>query len=575
MSNAGTVVLRLARKGLQQASTCRYSLRAESKAGPGVTSLLSKPFFARPTVVSVPGASQCAPQQRCFSQLTRRGFRQSFAAYKLKPYESDKKPEKGLRFRKDDLNSQEVMTIFGPKPPPVQFANRLLRVLHGRRLDGTLDLPLPDDVQSELHKYPYAFDDGLHWLRQTYPIDEDAAILARIEREEHALERDNPAELMQRGQDLRLYQGPQSGHYHAPLSGKEGDVFGVSELDRMRAENEAAAKREEEELQAQIDKRMAQVQTERSQSLAQRPEQGLEAADEFRPPNTFEKWVLLAQNRAQSKLTLESPEIVQRGLLHRLLPSFLLVSILCGASYLYSQYWARPRQSDRFFPNISLSFATVGTLIALNLAVFAAWRFPPLWTSLNKYFIITPAYPYAFSMLGSLFSHQKFTHLLANMLTLILFGVPLHEEVGRGTFVAIYLCSGLVGSFASLARHAVQRNWLTSSLGASGCTYGVVAAYLYLHAQSQFSILFLPPDMAEKFSFTGATILAALTVYHIIRALGPAKKIDYVDHLGGLAVGVVAARWWKNNREKEREEHKKNTPWWQSIVGSTNTGSGK
>ncbi|EXJ92300.1 hypothetical protein A1O3_00850 [Capronia epimyces CBS 606.96] len=569
MSNAGTVVLRLARQCLQQASTCRSFTRAHFDTLPVSISALPSLSRSHRTPPGVHQASQCIHRQRAFSQGTQRGFHETFAAYKLKSYESDKKPEKGLRFQKGELNSKEIVAIFGPKPPPVSFANRLLRVLHGRRHDGTLDLPLPDDVQSELHKYPYAFDDGLHWLRQVYPLDEDAAILARIEREEHALERDNPAELIQRGQDLGLYKGPQSGHYHAKLSDKEGDVFGVSELDRIRAENEAAAQREEEELQAQIDKRMAQVQTERSQALAERPEQGLEKADEFRPPNTFEKWVLKAQNRAQSKLTLDSPEITQRNLVRRLVPSFLLVSLLCGASYLYSQYWTRPKQSDRFFPDISLSFATIGTLVALNLAVFAAWRVPPMWTSLNKYFIITPALPYAFSMLGSLFSHQKFTHLLANMLTLVLFGLPLHEEVGRGTFVAIYLCSGLIGSFASLARHAVQRNWLTSSLGASGCTYGVVAANLYLHTDSTFSIMFLPPDLAEKFSFTGGTALAALTVYNLVRALGPVKRIDYVDHLGGIAVGIVAARWWKSNREKERSERKRQGSWWQTLSGST------
>ncbi|EHY54117.1 hypothetical protein ABEF92_008249 [Exophiala dermatitidis] len=566
MSNAGTLALRLARKCLQHASTCRHSLNAESNARPLLNSPLTRHTFSSQAWTSV--RSRCEGQQRCFSQVTRCAFRPSLVAYKLKPYDRDDKPEKGLRFQKGELTSREVIDIFGPRAPPVPFANRLLRVLHGRRHDGTLDLPLPEDVQSELHKYPHAFDDGLHWLRQTYPIDEDAAIMARIEREEHASELDSPAELIQRGQDLGLYKGPQSGYYHQKLSDKEGDVFGVSELDRLRLENEAAARREEEEIQAQVDKRMAQIQAERTQSLAQRPEQGLEAAEEFRPPNSFEKWVLKAQNRAQSKLTLESPEVTQKTLFQRLFPSFLLVSVLCGASYLYSQYWTRPRHADRFFPDVSLSVATIGTLVALNVAIFAAWRMPPLWNSLNKYFIIAPAYPYAFSMLGSLFSHQKFTHLLANMLTLVLFGLPLHEEVGRGTFVAIYLCSGLIGSFASLARHAVQCNWLTTSLGASGCTYGIVAAYLYLHADSRFSILFLPPDLAEKFSFTGGAVLAAITGYHIIRALGPVKRIDYVDHLGGLVSGVVAAWWWRTNREKEREQRKRNAPWWQSIVGS-------
>lgn len=416
-------------------------------------------------------------------------------AQRLKVYESDKKPERGLKFQRGELSSEEAHTIFGPQPPPATFANRLLRVLHGRRHDGTLDLPLPDDVQSQLDKYPYAFEDGLHWLRQTYPLDEDAAILARIEREEHELERDNPAELLQRGQDLGLYKGPQSGHYHAQLSDKEGDVYGVSELDKIRAENEAKFQREEEELEAQIEERMSKAQTEQSKALAQRPEQGIETANEIRPPNSFEKWIYRAQNRAQSKLTLESPEIAQQTTAGRLLPSFLLVTLAVGGSYLYAQYWTRPKRSERLFPDLSLSFSTIGTLVAINVAVFCAWRMPPFWKALNKYFIIVPAYPYAFSMLGSLFSHQKFTHILANMIPLAIFGLPLHEEVGRGTFLAIYLSAGLLGSLGSLARHSFQRTLITTTLGASGSVYGIVAAYLWLHAEY---VLPQPRSIAEK-----------------------------------------------------------------------------
>lgn len=376
-----------------------------------------------------------------------------------------------------------MIDIFGAQAPPPTHANRLLRVLHGRRHDGTLDLPLPKDVEAILQKYPNAFEDGLHWLRNAYPIDEDAAVMARIEREEHELERDNPAELMQRAQDLRLYMGPQSGHYQAKLSDKEGDVFGVSELEKIRAENEARFQREEEELQAQIDERMTKVKEDRTKALAQRPEQGLESANEVRPPNSFEKWVLKAQNRAQTKLTLESPEVAEKTTAQRLLPSLIFVSAVIGASYLFAHYWVRPKQSERFWPSSSLSFATITGLIAINFAVFCAWRMPPFWRALNKYFIIVPAYPYAFSMLGSIFSHQTFTHLLANMIPLLIFGLPLHEEVGRGTFLAIYLSSGLMGSFASLARHALQKYFITTTLGASGSVYGVVAAYLSLHME--------------------------------------------------------------------------------------------
>jgi rhomboid-like protein len=173
--------------------------------------------------------SQCPSdgQRRHFTQSNPYGFRRSSAVQILKQYGSGKKPEKGLRFQEGELSDEEVIAIFGSRAPPTNLGNYLLRVIHGRRHDGTLDLPLPEELEEELAKNPDAFEDGLQWLRTTYPIDEDAAILGRIEREEHALERDNPSELLQRGQDLGFYRGPQSGHYQAKLSGKEGDVFGV------------------------------------------------------------------------------------------------------------------------------------------------------------------------------------------------------------------------------------------------------------------------------------------------------------------------------------------------------------
>ena len=44
---------------------------------------------------------------------------------------------------------------------------------------------------------------------------------------------DNPAELMQRAERLGLYK-PQSGTYGAKL-GEQGDIFGKSELEKIRA----------------------------------------------------------------------------------------------------------------------------------------------------------------------------------------------------------------------------------------------------------------------------------------------------------------------------------------------------
>ena len=117
-------------------------------------------------------------------------------------------------------------------------------------MDGTLDIDPPEEVTRQLQKYPYATSDALKWLRTHYPIDEDAAIMQRLEREESESEKDNPAELMQRAEKLGLYK-PQSGTYGARL-GDDGDVFGESELEKIRAANIAEAKREEEALEEQI-----------------------------------------------------------------------------------------------------------------------------------------------------------------------------------------------------------------------------------------------------------------------------------------------------------------------------------
>ena len=181
---------------------------------------------------------------------------------KLKPYKAGQL-DQGLAFRQGDLTSRELIQIFGSQTPPPTFANRLLRILHARRVDGTLDIDPPEDVTEELQKYPYATAEALEWLRTHYTIDEDAAIMQRLEREESAAEKDSPAELMQRAEKLGLYK-PQSGTYGAKL-GDQGDIFGESELDKIRATNIAEAKREAEALEDQIQQLQEETKEKRVQ----------------------------------------------------------------------------------------------------------------------------------------------------------------------------------------------------------------------------------------------------------------------------------------------------------------------
>lgn len=126
------------------------------------------------------------------------------------------------------------------------------------------------------------------------------------------------------------------------------------------------------------------------------------------------------------------------------------------------------------------SVATCLLLVGLNLGVFVAWRIPPLWRVLNKYGTVAPGYPYAVSVLGNIFSHQEFSHFAVNMAMLLSLGVQLHELVGRGNFLALYIGCGVFGTWFSLTTHVLRGVLFTSSLGASGAIYGMLGAYAFL-----------------------------------------------------------------------------------------------
>ena len=486
MSNVGaSIIHRLAGSCLQ---TARWPRPLQVlRSGVHASQCSSFRTVSRPLWKSS-GTINSTVQSRRLLQISRRPFKQSLVARK----EQAKEQEKGLTFQEGDLSQDELHDVFGAVTPPPRSSNNLLRVLHGRRADGTLDLPFDLSVQAMLKRYPYAMDSALHWLRMNHPVDEDAAIMDRIEREDRG-EEYSPSELRQRAQDVGLYEpqeeyyGPQSGKYRARLSEREGDVFGQSEIDRIREENIAKAEQEEQELQEQIDTITAAVKAkqeeQQSQAVAERPEQGVEPAQEIRPPNEFEKWILRSKNRATSKLDLDGPEVAEMTLSQRILPSAVFVALFCTGCFLCAQYWVAPKRSERMFPDVSLSVATIGTIFGLNLLGLACWGIPGMWPIMTRYFVATPAYPRALSMIGNTFSHQTFKHFFVNMLGLLVFGLGLHEDIGRGNFLAIYLASGAVGSLASLTVFALRRNFITSSLGASGSLWGTMAAYCWIHSR--------------------------------------------------------------------------------------------
>ena len=121
---------------------------------------------------------------------------------------------------------------------------------------------------------------------------------------------------------------------------------------------------------------------------------------------------------------------------------------------------------------------TCAAITAINLIVYIAWKNPHAWKAMNRYFLLSAGVPNPFSVLGSVFSHQFWTtHLVQNTIFLFLVGMPLHDEVGRLNFIAIYLSAGVFGSLTSLYWNVLRRKFLIATIGASGATAGLLGAY--------------------------------------------------------------------------------------------------
>ncbi|KAK6355618.1 hypothetical protein TWF718_000013 [Orbilia javanica] len=253
-------------------------------------------------------------------------------------------------------------------------------------------------------------------------------------------------------------------------------------------------------------------------------------------------------HRARARVSdREEPE--EMSAIRRLFPSFaFLLVTLVGSAY-YSLTYVHPRPKDRLFPNIPIAMATIGGIIAANLVILLAWRIPPFWRVLNTYFVQCPGDPRMLSLLGSVFSHHTLWHFAANMLGLFFVGTTLCEQVGRGNFLALYISSGVLASFTSLAVNVFTKRFHVFGLGASGAVFGVLGGFAVVNPDTELYFVLLP-----LVTLKAATIATAMGVWEFTALIfGWSMWMDHAAHLGGLLAGAGLAAWLKEEARRRRE----------------------
>jgi len=463
-------------------------------------------------------------------QLGNRTFASQRIVTKYQDLPPDYNDEDGLSYRVQPLSEAETRASFGDIID-ARTANRYLRILHGRRVAGTLADPGLNNAYEEQF---YAA--ALAWLRKNVPVDEVQCEGLRAEQELAEMEQ----QIVSDAERMGLYK---------PNSGKSKNVYGKSGLDTIRKSKEREFQKAESEKAKMSQADEIRQNTGTLEKLSARSQV------ELRRPGENPK---LKYYLERAKVLPDTPPEMSK--LERLWPSALFVVGVVIASYLFTQAYTPPRPAWRMWPDVPPSAATIIGIFLANSIVLFAWRIPPMFRVLNKFFTTFPGYPRAISLLGNTFSHQKFSHFGVNMTVLWFVGTRLHEEVGRANFLAIYLSSGAIGSFFSLTSWVMRNNFVSASLGASGAICGIIAAYLWLNSAEAVRIFgVFPPDDWPSISALGFLVFLIGLEIVTLNKMNAIITVDHWAHLGGYAAGIASAQMLRmqDRRRKAVQERKK------------------
>lgn len=189
--------------------------------------------------------------------------------------------------------------------------------------------------------------------------------------------------------------------------------------------------------------------------------------------------------------------------------------------------------------------------------------------------------------LTSMFMHADFTHILFNMMGVLMFGTALEKLWGSKKFLILYFAAGLgagliqnfvnwyqfqgieaqlldagnsraaietmltTGAYnpntVNVSKDLLQQFWMLFSIpmvGASGALYGVLVAYALIYPNNKLMLLFLPFPIAAKFFIPGVLMLDLFSGVTGFSLFG--RNIAHFAHLGGALIGFLLMMYWRH-----------------------------
>jgi membrane associated rhomboid family serine protease len=158
------------------------------------------------------------------------------------------------------------------------------------------------------------------------------------------------------------------------------------------------------------------------------------------------------------------------------------------------------------------------------------------------------------TLASSMFLHASWSHVIANMWYLWIFGDNIEDRMGHARFLVFYLLCGVV---AALGHVVMSPQSLVPAIGASGAITGVMGAYFALFPRSRVLTLVPLIVFVDIVEIPALALLGLWLVIQIFSAgigaiatAGDSGGIAFVAHVAGFAAGAAGVFVFRKRREE-------------------------
>jgi membrane associated rhomboid family serine protease len=138
-------------------------------------------------------------------------------------------------------------------------------------------------------------------------------------------------------------------------------------------------------------------------------------------------------------------------------------------------------------------------------------------------------------MVGHLFLHADWMHLIGNMLFLFVFGNAVCSRIGNGKYLFLYLSSGVLAGIGHLLFSE------SPAIGASGAVSAIVGMYFCLFPKSKVSMFYIVFFQGGVFQIRSIWLISFWFLVDLIGSMLGDSDIAYHAHVAGYLVGFFAA----------------------------------